>query len=96
MTDSSTPTSGSTPPPPGAAVSRAGRADRSAWNWLLVVPLLTVLYPPLYNRADPHLFGIPFFYWYQLAMIPVSVLCTLVVYRATRRPAGAPTREVGQ
>ncbi len=61
----------------------AGRTDRSAWNWLLALPLVTVLYPPLYNRADPALLGIPFFYWYQLAMIPVSVACTLLVYRRT-------------
>jgi hypothetical protein len=65
---------------------RPGRSDRSAWYWLLLIPLLTVLYPPLYNHQDPELFGIPFFYWYQLAMIPVSVACTLVAYFATRGP----------
>ena len=53
--------------------------------WLLLVPLLLVVYPPLYNRADPHLLGIPFFYWFQLAVIPVGVACTTVVYRAGRR-----------
>jgi hypothetical protein len=74
--------------PPGAPTTgRSGPApsDRSRWNLLLLVPLLTVLYPPLYNRIDPTLLGIPFFYWYQLAMIGVSVACTLVVYRAGQR-----------
>ena len=45
-----------------------------------------MLYPPLYNHMHPQLFGIPFFYWYQLAMVPVGVACTLVAYRMTRRP----------
>ena len=60
------------------------RSDRSRWNWLLVVPLLTVLYPPIYNRTTPELAGIPFFYWYQLAAVTVGVACTYVVYVKTR------------
>jgi hypothetical protein len=54
------------------------------WYWLLLVPLLGVLITPIYNSADPTLIGIPFFYWYQMVWIPISVLCTLVVYRKTR------------
>jgi hypothetical protein len=69
----------SSEPPPAAPLP--ARSDRSRWNWVLVVPLLAVLYPPLYNRATPELFGIPFFYWYQMAIIPLSVGCTLVAYR---------------
>jgi hypothetical protein len=49
------------------------------------VPLLITLYPPLYKRIDPKLFGVPFFYWYQLATVMVGVACTSAVYRATRR-----------
>nr|MBA2774804.1 DUF3311 domain-containing protein [Nocardioidaceae bacterium] len=30
-------------------------------------------------------FGIPFFYWYQLAAIAIGVTTTLIVYRKTRR-----------
>jgi hypothetical protein len=60
------------------------RTDRSAWNWLLLVPLLVTLYPPLYNRDTPELFGIPFFYWYQLAVISIGVASTYAVYRRTK------------
>jgi hypothetical protein len=67
----------------------AGARRRPAAAWLLLVPLLLVVYPPLYNRTDPQLLGIPFFYWYQLAVIPVSVLLTTIVYRAGRRDRGA-------
>jgi Protein of unknown function (DUF3311) len=63
--------------PPGAREAR--------WTWLLLIPLLGTLIPPLYNTHDPELFGVPFFYWYQMVWIPLSVLCTLAVYRATRR-----------
>jgi hypothetical protein len=42
------------------------------------------LVPALYNKVTPRLGGMPFFYWYQLIWIPVSVAITLIVYRATR------------
>ena len=63
--------------PPGPRETR--------WTWLLIVPLLGTLFPFIYNSNDPELIGIPFFYWYQMLWIPLSVLCTLIVYRATRR-----------
>ena len=60
------------------------RFNYSPWNWLLLLPLVAVLFPWFYNREEPRLMGIPFFYWYQLAAIAIGVLSTLVVYRATR------------
>jgi hypothetical protein len=50
--------------------------------------VVLVLWPPLYNRIEPTLFGIPFFYWYQLAVIPIGVICTTIVYRGTTRRGG--------
>ena len=52
---------------------------------LVFLPLLATLIPLLYNRVEPTLFGIPFFYWYQLAAISVGVITTLIVYRVSRR-----------
>jgi hypothetical protein len=49
---------------------------------LLLVPFL-VLWVPLYNMVEPTLFGFPFFYWFQLAWIFVSMVITAVVYYAT-------------
>lgn len=69
---------------PAESTRRAERSDHSAWNWLLVLPLVATLFPPIYNEIDPRLFDIPFFYWYQLAAIGVSVLVTLLVYTKTR------------
>jgi hypothetical protein len=54
------------------------------WYLLLVVPLIGTLIPPIYNTKDPTVIGLPFFYWYLLLWVPVSVLCTVVFYRATR------------
>ena len=60
------------------------RVNASPWNLLLLVPLVGVLVPSFYNKLDPTLGAMPFFYWYQLLWIPISVLLTIVVYRATR------------
>jgi hypothetical protein len=55
------------------------------WYLLLVIPLIGTLIPPIYNSEDPTLIGIPFFYWYLLLWVPISVVCTAVFHRATRR-----------
>jgi hypothetical protein len=49
--------------------------------WLLVLPYIGLLCVPFYNFSDPVLFGFPFFYWYQLAWVPVSALLTWLAYR---------------
>jgi hypothetical protein len=54
------------------------------WYWLLALPLLGTLIPPIYNSEDPRVIGIPFFYWYQMLWILISVACTIAVYRNTR------------
>ena len=48
---------------------------------LLLLPYLGLLWVPLYNRTDPVLLGFPFFYWYQLLWVPLTVLLIWVVYR---------------
>jgi Protein of unknown function (DUF3311) len=67
-----------------ARTDRVARSDHHPVNWLLLLPLVVTLFPPIYNSIDPTLFDIPFFYWYQLAAIALSVVVTLVVYRKTR------------
>lgn len=60
------------------------------WNLLLLVPVL-MLITPWFNHSRPQLFGLPFFYWYQLAFVLVGVACVAIVYTATRtRPTGTP------
>lgn len=68
------------PSPPGD-----GRSDRSAWNWLLVVPIVVPLLTFIFNSDKPRLAGFPAFYWIQLAFIPLGVACTVVVYQMTKK-----------
>jgi Protein of unknown function (DUF3311) len=61
------------------------RRHSRGWYWLLLIPLIGTLIPPLYNQEDPTLIGIPFFYWYQLLWVPLSVIVTWTVYQRTKR-----------
>ena len=71
--------------PPGAArTATTRRANSSPWSWLLVLPFIGVLIPAFYNKKDPELGSVPFFYWYQMLWIVISVAVTIIVYRATR------------
>ena len=47
---------------------------------LLLVPFLGLLDVSFYNVAEPTLLGFPFFYWYQLLWVPITVFLMWVVY----------------
>ena len=47
---------------------------------LLAVIFVAALAVPFYNRAEPSLFGFPFFYWYQLAVVLAASVLTWIVY----------------
>jgi len=58
---------------------------RGGWSWwylLFVIQFAVALWPPFYNKAEPYLFGIPFFYWFQLLWVIVSAVFTAIVYFA--------------
>jgi hypothetical protein len=58
------------------------RKDRSRWWYLLLVlPCAGLLWVPIYATDEPDLWGFPFFYWYQLAWVPVTALLIWVVHR---------------
>ena len=62
---------------------------------LLLLPFVGLLWVPFYNFDDPALFGFPFFYWYQLAWVPITSLLIWLVYRCThaRRRNAVKSRE---
>lgn len=62
-----------------------GRSDRSPWNWLLAVPVIVPLLTFLFNDDKPRFAGFPAFYWIQMAFVPLGVLCTVLVYRMTKK-----------
>jgi uncharacterized protein DUF3311 len=64
------------------------RKRRARWNWLLLLPLLAMIFPGLYARQEPALWGFPFFYWYQFAAVVGTAVLTGIVYLATRDSTG--------
>lgn len=39
------------------------------------------LWVPLYNRVDPTVAGVPFFYWFQIVWVVVVAAVTAIAYR---------------
>lgn len=48
---------------------------------LLAIPCIAVLVVPWFNTLEPALFGIPFFYWWQLGWVPLSGVFIAIVYK---------------
>lgn len=59
------------------------RETPNAANLLLLLPLLT-LFTPFYNRIEPRLLGLPFFYWFLLAILLLTIGFTILVVALTR------------
>lgn len=54
------------------------------WLLLLLIPFVALLWVPFYNRVEPAIFGIPFFYWYQFAWVILTSVIILIVDSRTR------------
>ena len=70
--------------PAGTPVNGTGLA----WSWwylLLLLQFVPALWVPLYNSVEPTFIGIPFFYWFQLALVLLSAAVTSIVYLITER-----------
>ena len=57
---------------------------RRASRLLLLLPFAGLLWVPFYDRPGPVLLGFPFFYWYQLAWVPVTAGLVWLVWRLER------------
>ncbi|MEW6450474.1 MAG: DUF3311 domain-containing protein [Pseudomonadota bacterium] len=71
------------------SVNEAGTGpqdQRAGWSWwylLFIIQFVAVLWPPLFNKAEPALIGIPFFYWYQLLWVILGAILTAIVHFTT-------------
>ncbi|MDU0810652.1 MAG: DUF3311 domain-containing protein [Burkholderia sp.] len=54
------------------------------WICLLFIPLIAIIFVPLYNSIEPKFIGFPFFYWYQLLLVFISAMITTLVYLKTK------------
>jgi Protein of unknown function (DUF3311) len=78
--------------------SPAHRPSIGLWTLIIVILAPAVVIPlwvPLYDKTDPTLWGFPFFYWFQFALILLSAVCTILAYGLSRvadrrRREGAP------
>lgn len=52
---------------------------------LLIAPFIAMLWTDFYNRAEPALAGIPFFYWFQLLWILLGAALLFPVFRAEEK-----------
>jgi Protein of unknown function (DUF3311) len=78
-------------------MSQPGRSGRSPAVWAVVAVLLAIgvagtLVVPLYARTGPRLGAFPFFYWYQLAWVPLVAILATVAYLLVRNPGRADPR----
>ncbi len=58
------------------------------WHWariLLIIPFVAVLWVPFYDRTEPRVLSFPFFYWYQLLWVVLSVGVIGIVYLLEHR-----------
>jgi Protein of unknown function (DUF3311) len=64
---------------------------------MLSVAIMGSLWVPLFARWQPELGGFPFFYWYQLILVPVTSVLLWICYLLLRpkRRRGAPSRGAG-
>jgi hypothetical protein len=69
--------------------------DKSPMTWvavtiLLLLVIFAALWVPLYARDEPKLGAFPFFYWYQLVLVPVVAIASWLSYLMLRP---SPRRE---
>lgn len=51
------------------------------WYWLLLIPFIAIFALPFYNTVEPTLYGMPFFYWYQLACVALTSPLVAFVFK---------------
>ena len=52
---------------------------------LLALPFVATMWVGSYASTGPTFIGFPFFYWYQMAWVILSAVCTVLAYRLVTR-----------
>ncbi|MEV7597378.1 DUF3311 domain-containing protein [Kitasatospora sp. NPDC089797] len=72
-------------PEPSTRPVPAVTPERVLAGLALLVPIVAMLWVSSYDKTDPALAGLPFFYWYQLLWVPVSAVFTVAAYLLINR-----------
>ncbi len=77
--------------------------SRGLWIAITVILAPAVIVPlwvPLYDKVDPRFNGWPFFFWFQMALIPFATTLTVIAFMlsraADRRDRETRAQERGQ
>ena len=54
-------------------------------HFFLIVPYVAILWVPSFDRVEPSIAGVPFFYWYQMLWIALGALVLLPVFLVEER-----------
>jgi Protein of unknown function (DUF3311) len=76
--------------------SRTVRKGRLAWvaaAILLLAAVIASFWVPIYARSTPKLGSLPFFYWYQLILVPVIAIVSWIAYLLVKSPGRAPAAD---
>jgi cytochrome bd-type quinol oxidase subunit 2 len=65
-------------------------ARLAAVTVLLAVAIIGALWVPFYARLLPKLGDFPFFYWYQLILVPVTAILCWICYLLMRKKRARP------
>jgi membrane protein implicated in regulation of membrane protease activity len=59
---------------------------------LILVPIVALMWVGSYARAEPRLWGFPFFYWYQFLWVFLASGCTWLAFQLLARARGGSDR----
>jgi hypothetical protein len=46
----------------------------------VAAPFIALVWVPSFASLSPRLWGVPFFYWYQMLWVPLAGVLTLIAY----------------
>ena len=80
---------------PDLEVPQTDKRKMAAAGVLLLIPIIALMWVPLYARETPKLFDFPFFIWYQFAWVFLCSAMTWTAFKLTLS-ARAPRKDDAQ
>jgi hypothetical protein len=71
------------PARPDPEVPQTDKRKMAAAGVLLLIPIVGLMWVPLYARETPKLFDFPFFIWYQFAWVFLCSAMTWTAFKLT-------------